>query len=172
MTSAALTSIFVKRLAIVLLALGVAACGFHLRGQGETFKAADIPNPLHITGLPADSALLRELSAQFELAGVRILNDPAGSAAVLRLGNPRSGSRLLSVDSRNKAVEYELLEAVTFSLATAEGIQTRSPQTVSVTRIQYRPEGAVLGSDNEAELLRGDMRRDLATQILIRLAAR
>lgn len=172
MTCTAALSRFAKRLTLVLLVLAVSACGFHLRGQGETFKASNIPNPLHISGLPTDSALLRELSGQFESAGVRIVDDPAASAATLRLSEYRSASRLLSVDSRNKAVEYELVESVAFSVADTAGVESIGRQRVAVTRIQYRPEGAVLGSDNEAELLRNDMRRDVVTQILIRLAAR
>ena len=49
--------------------------------------------------------------------------------------------------------------------------QLVAPQRVTVLRIQYRPELAVLGSDREAELLRQDMREELAGRIIQRLSA-
>ena len=79
--------------------------------------------------------------------------------------------RLLSVNSRNRAVEYELIESATFGLRSKAGQQLVAPQRVTVLRIQYRPELAVLGSDREAVLLRQDMREELAGRMIQRLSA-
>jgi LPS-assembly lipoprotein len=156
---------------LVLLVLLLAGCGFQLRGQGVDLGGS-LPAPVAITGLPPYGPLRREIGLQLEGAGVRLTDDAAGAAAILAVSGRRSDTRLLSVNSRNKAVEYVLEEAAEFTLRAAGGETLVEPQSIQVRRIQYRPEDAILGSDNEAELLREDMRRDLAAQMLRRLAAR
>lgn len=80
---------------------------------------------------------------------------------------------MLSVDSRNKASEYELEESARIrvtrgSIAGSEGDE----ETVRVMRIQFRPSAGVLSGERESELLRRDMVRELAQKILARVAAR
>ena len=79
---------------------------------------------------------------------------------------------MLSVNSRNKAVEYELEESAEFALYQAGGSELTPPQTVRILRILLRPTDAILGANREEELLRGDMRRELAERIVRRVAAR
>jgi outer membrane lipopolysaccharide assembly protein LptE/RlpB len=52
----------------------------------------------------------------------------------------------------------------------ADGRQLVGTQRIQVLRIQYRPEVGVLGSDREGELLREDMRKEIAERIVRRLA--
>lgn len=160
---------FAARLLLLLAALGIAGCGFQPRGQ--TLALGGIPSPLHVTGLTAYSPLQRELASQLDAAGASLSETAAGAAAVLRISDARSGSRVLSVNSRNKAVEFELEESATFSLRAADGRELATEQTVRTLRILFQPEDAVLGSSREAELLRGDMRRQLVESIIRRLAA-
>ena len=157
---------------ILLVALVAGGCGFHLRGEAPLLDPDGIPSPLHVSGLSLDSALRNAVVAQLRQAGVTVASGSADAAATLRLSDPASGSRLLSVDGRNKAVEYELAESVSMGLVSNRGETLLEPRRISVTRIQYRPDDAILAGANEAGLLRGDMRRDLANRILTRLAAR
>ncbi len=156
------------RLIVVMFALFVGACGFQPRGQTA---GVGIPEPLFISGINPYSALYRELEQRLKDAGVGTAAGMADSAAVLDIARWKRDSRLLSVNSRNRAVEFELEELAQFTLRTREGRELVGPQTVSVTRIQFRPETAVLGSSREAELLRGDMVGELADRIVRRLAA-
>ena len=146
-----------------------AGCGFQPRGQ--TPGAEAIPAPLYISGISPYSALHREIEEQLRIAGVALAPVAAESAAVLSVADWRQESRLLSVDSRNKAVEFELEESARFGLRARGGEELVATQTARATRIQFRPETAVLGSSREAELLRADMIRDLAQRIVRRLAA-
>ncbi|MBT8429725.1 MAG: hypothetical protein KJN79_07400 [Gammaproteobacteria bacterium] len=132
---------------------------------------ASVPSPVHIGGIASFSDLHRELYRQLKIAGARIAPTGAESASTLHITDVESDIRLLSVNSRNRAVEYELIEAATFSLRSAKGSELVAPQQVRVLRIQYRPEIAVLGSDREAVLLRQDMREELAGRIVRRLTA-
>lgn len=156
-------------LSAVLLSLLVGGCGFQPRGQAT--DAAGLPSPIFIAGISPYAELAREIERQLEIAGVAVAPSAAEGAAVLRITRWDRDSRLLSVNSRNRAVEYELEESAVFSLHARGGGELVGEQGVQVTRIQYRPETAVLGSSREAELLRGDMRRELAERIVRRLAA-
>lgn len=156
-------------LSAALLSLLVGGCGFQPRGQAP--DAAGLPSPIFIAGISPYSELARELRRQLELARVEVASSAAEGAAVLRIVRWDRDSRLLSVNSRNRAVEYELQESAAFSLRAHDGSELVNEQGIQVTRIQFRPETAVLGSSREAELLRGDMRRELAERIVRRLAA-
>ncbi len=160
---------FPPRLAVLLLALLVAGCGFQPRGQA--LRLSGIPAPLLISGIPPYSPLQRALARELEAAGMAVTGERAQSAAVLSVGRWRSERRVLSVDSRNKAVEYELAESARFALRSADGRELVPAQTARVLRIQFQPGDAILASDREAELVREDMRAELAAQIVRRLAA-
>ena len=154
---------------LALALLSISACGFQPRGQA--MGLAGVPNPVHISGIASFSDLYRELSRQLKIAGAQIAPTGAESASTLHITGVEQDIRLLSVNSRNRAVEYELIAAATFSLRTANGQELVAPQQVRALRIQYRPEIAVLGSSREAELLRQNMREELAGRIVRRLTA-
>lgn len=157
--------------AIVLLLialLALAGCGFQPRGQlPDTTR---LPSPIHIAGLPAHAPLHHALTRQLESAGALPAARAEDAAAVLQISRPSSGSRVLSVDSRNKAVEFELEESVRFQLRPAGG-EAGAPQTVRTVRILYQPGESVLAAEREAAVLRAEMHRELANRIVRRLAA-
>lgn len=156
-------------IALCCIALLLHGCGFAPRG--ETLRLAGVPSPTFISGIAAHTPLHRELGYRLQAAGKTLASARSEAAAVLRLDELRSESRLLSVDSRNRAVEYELEESVRFGLFASDGTRLLEEQTVRVLRIQYQPQEALLASTREAELQRADMRRELADRIVRRLAA-
>ena len=156
-------------LLILIALLSAAGCGFQPRGHN--MADAGIPGPVYISGIASFSDLYRELYRQLRIAGTQTASSAAEGAVTLHVTDVEADTRLLSVNSRNKAVEFELIESATFSLRSRQGQELLMPQRVSVLRIQYRPEVAILGSDREAELLRQDMREELAGRIIRRLGA-
>ena len=150
----------------LLVALG--GCGFQPRGQAPGLSG--LPSPLHLAGVASNTALYRELSLQLHTAGVTLLPQAEGAAAVLQLSERGSSSRVLSLDSRNRAVEFVLEESVRFVLRRA-GTAPAPAQSVRSERILYQPADAILSSSRETVLLRAEMQRELATQIMRRLAA-
>lgn len=153
----------------VLAMLLVYGCGFQPRGHSTA--GGDMPSPVYISGIATFSDLHRELYRQLKIAGAEIAPSAAEGTYILQISDVDRDRRLLSVNSRNRAVEYELIESATFGLRSKAGQQLVAPQRVTVLRIQYRPELAVLGSDREAVLLRQDMREELAGRIIQRLSA-
>jgi LPS-assembly lipoprotein len=153
---------------LVLLYLTASGCGFQPRGHAVALST--VPGPVFIAGIASYSDLYRALKLQLDLAGVEIAPSAADSASVLRISGVRSAAEVVAFNSRNKAIEYELEESAFFSLHAADGRQLVENQRIQVLRIQYRPEVGVLGSDREGELLREDMRKEIAERIVRRLA--
>ncbi|MGB5198652.1 MAG: LPS assembly lipoprotein LptE [Sedimenticolaceae bacterium] len=166
-----------RRLAVIggtllaLLALCVGGCGFQPRGQAGDLDSATLPSPLFISGIDRFSPLYRALESQLAVADIKIAPSAADAAAQLRIHDVSADSRVLSVDSNNRAVEFELAESARFSFYGADGRERLARQDIQVLRILYRPERAILGSDREGVLLRENMREELATRILRHLAA-
>ncbi len=155
-------------LGLLLATLALSGCGFHLRGTGP--GAGTLNTPVAIAGLPPYGPLQRELRRALDAAGAQ-LDETTPQPAVLRVANHDSSRRVLSVDSRNKASEYELLEALEFRLTSASGEELVASQTVRTVRVLFNPETEVLGRNREEDLLREDMRRELAERVVQRLAA-
>ncbi len=161
----------VLRMTALLLAASflLTSCGFQPRGQAHPIDG--IPGPIYIIGEQPYSDIYRELKRQLGIAGVSVVTDAQSSQTTLRIIDWDHDRRVLSLNSRNKVVEYELEETVRFSMRTTDGDELVPPQKIRVVRIQFNPQDAVLGAGREGELLREDMLRELVERMLGRLAA-
>lgn len=157
---------------LALLSFCIGGCGFQPRGVAEGFDTATLPSPLFISGIGRFSPLYRALERQLAIADIEIaLRAADAAAAQLRIHDVSRDRRVLSVDSNNRAVEFELAESARFSFFGADGRELVAQQDIRVLRLLYRPEQGILGSDREGVLLREDMREELATRILRHMAA-
>lgn len=153
---------------LVILMLSLSACGFQPRSTKVDLSA--VPAPLHISGIARYSDLQRELRIQMGRSGLVVAESAQDSTAILRISNHETDTRLLSLDSSNRAIEYELEESVLMALHDRSGRELLAPQQIRAQRIWFRPPEGILGSGREAELLREDMREEIAQHILRRLA--
>ena len=155
-------------LSLLILAL-LAGCGFQLRRAPDSLGG--VPQPLLISGAAPQSALGRELRRQLRAAGVQLTGDPAQAAATLRISHYRSDSRLLSLDTRNRAAESELEESLHFSLHSRTGHELAPEQTLRELRTLLNNADQVLARQHEEDGVREEMRRQLVRRLLRRLAA-
>mgnify|MGYP001949545557 CR=1 FL=1 len=144
----------------------LASCGFQPRGVVTQWTFSE---PVKIVGVANYSTLYKTMARQLQRTGVQLVEDSAG-AAILRIRGQRSGSRLLTVDSRNDAAENELEESFQFTLRHPERGDLLPEQTLRVVRILLRPQDEVLSQDREEERLRNEMHRELVNQMIRRLA--
>lgn len=143
----------------------LSACGFALRGSAQLPAAL---NTLQVLSVDANSELLREVTRALRNSGVSVVDTATDYR--LGLGREADSERTLSVNSNARAGEYELELSVLFQLS-GGGTTVLGPETLSTTRVYLSdPENAVAKSE-EAELIRQEMRRELAQQILNRLQA-
>ena len=137
-------------LATVLM---LSACGFHLRG------AADLPEAMEATlleGVGLNSDLGRALQQSIRGGGGRIVTRTDDASVVLAVQRNDMRRRVLSVDSRGKANEYELTYTLGFALRDPGGKPLLEPQTISVVRAyNFDPDNALAMSNEEARVKQG-----------------
>lgn len=157
----------VRHLWLVALALTLSACGFQPRGLAPALPST--LSPLAISGIDTDTPLYLALQRRLTATGTTLVTDSGQAAAVLVISNLESRSELLTVNNRNKASEYELIEALDYHLRVGE--RETLPQRLSANRTHYTPGGAILARSREEATLRQTLREELADRLLHRLAA-
>ena len=128
-------------------------------------------SPVYVRGVKPFSPTTKALERALEASGTRVASDATRAASVLHLLSDDSGRRVVSVDGRGKALEYELVESVQFELLDAGGKQLVGPQRVTSQRVLLDPEIETLGKQREEGDTRRAMRQDLAVAVLERLRA-
>ncbi len=155
---------YVPMLAVASVAL--AACGFELRGF-HALKTKYHKVHLEAAGAPQAATEVTKLLTE---GGAAIAPNPAAADAVLSLSNEAYDRRVLSVDSQTgKAREYELLYHVTFGARKPDGKPLFTQASLDLQRDYNFNNAAVLGELNEENILRAQMTRDAAEQIVRRL---
>ena len=162
-------SVFRRTVALasaLALVLAAAGCGYQLRGAVSLPPGLDA---VHVDGPPGiGAALVRAL----ESGGARIASTRDSTSALLQLSDERFDRRVLSVDpDTGKEREFELVYRVTFRLTGGDGSELVSTQTVSLLRDYVFDSGALLGAGRERDVLRAEMRRDAAGQVVRRIEA-
>ena len=150
-------------------ALSIAAatgCGYQLRG------AVSLPPGLDAIHVAGPSEIGTALTRVLDSGGARVQSTGDSARAVLRLGNERFSRRVLSIDpNTGKEREFELAYQVTFQVTAADGEELVPGQTVSLLRDYVFDANAILGKSREENVLRAEMRRDAAAQIVRRITA-
>ena len=152
----------------VLMIAMLAGCGFQLRGQ------ASLPQAMSTTWLAvpdATSEFARELSLLLRGNGVTLVNGPAEDAAELRILEERITRRALTISGDARVREFELVFALRFSLTAPDGEVLLPPESLRLERDFQFDEQEILGAANEEELLRDDLRRNMAAALIRRLEA-
>jgi LPS-assembly lipoprotein len=150
--------------ALVLL---LAACGFHLQGRA---LVATIMKVTYVESDDPQTEFQRGLRRALTTTGAQLVEQRDRATAVLRISKDDTGQRVLSVSARNTPQEYEVYYTVIYSVA-AGGRELLSPQTLSLTRNYSFDEQALLAKDEEAEILRQAMARDLVGIVMRRLSS-
>jgi len=160
--------VFSRRAALLALA-GVlpllGGCGFALRGS------ADLPAPLQTLQLETangNSELAREVRRALSNNRVTVVEDAAAGRYALGIGAEETYERAISVNANARAGEYQLTMVMPFQLR--HGSETvLGPEALTVARVYLAdPENAV-AKNEEAVLIRTELRRELAMQLLRRL---
>ena len=158
--------VFMRNLAIVVLGLITAACGFQLRGQ------ATLPfETLHVA-IPDISPLGIELKRNI-IAGTRtkLVNDPALAQATLSLTAEERSKSILSFDAGGRVRELQLRYRLGFRVRDARGRDYLPQSEIRLTREISFNDAQVLAKESEELLLYRDMQSDMVQQMLRRLAA-
>ena len=153
-------------LAIVVLGLVTAACGFQLRGQ------ATLPFETLYVAIPDISPMGAELKRSI-IAGTRtrLVNDPALAQAILSVTGEERGKTILSFDTAGRVREFQLRYRLSFRVHDARSRDYLPQSEIRITRDISFNDAQVLGKEQEELLLYRDMQSDIVRQILRRLSA-
>ena len=155
-----------SRLAVVLVALGLAGCGFQLRGVVDLsprmaapyLEVSDTHTPLYV-------ALRDSLRA----SGAQLAPTRERASAVIRIHRDESGRRVLSVSAANTPQEFEVFYTVEYSVS-ANGEELLPRQSLTLTRDYTYDETQVLAKQHEERAIREALARELAALVTRRLA--
>ncbi|GGE32328.1 LPS-assembly lipoprotein LptE [Halopseudomonas oceani] len=149
-------------LGATLLASG---CGFHLRGTGV--DSVEL-NQLDVTAHNRYGRTYQQVLEALEVDGVKVTPT---AAYQLQLLKEDQGRRAVSYTSSSTPAEYELTSTLMFQIADRRGRALIGPETLATRRLYVNDKDNIIGTTEEEELLRHEMRQDLTRQLLFRLSS-
>lgn len=156
-----------RSLALSVLVLAVAACGFQLR------DALTLPpdlGPVRVVSVDRYSPLAESLSQSIERAGATLAGADSGDeVVVLDLLSEQWGDTPISVDAFGRSQEFSLRYAVIFELRAADGSAIVPRQTIELARDYVSNPTRSLGTEGEREILQRELRREMAASVLRRI---
>jgi len=159
---------------VVSLALCLcSACGFQLRGTDSTVAS----KARIYVDASRENSIREELRKVLSDRSFSVVDNRDLANVLLRVADERQSQRIVSVQSTGKVSEYELAHSVNIQIAQAELNEQplydpdQSANRVEVVREYTYDQSGVLGKEDEADILRTEMRRELALQIVLRTVA-
>ncbi|HEX5843381.1 MAG TPA: LPS assembly lipoprotein LptE [Pseudomonas sp.] len=153
-----------RNLLVIGLATLLSACGFQLRGTGSS--AADFAlTELALSARNAHGDTVEDLREVLQDSGVRIY---PGAPYRLVLSNELESRRTASFTSAARTAEYELTTQLDYEIRGSKNLLLLSNRLEAQS--YYSQDGNnLIGGDQEAAQVRGEMRRELLQQLLQRL---
>jgi LPS-assembly lipoprotein len=145
----------------------LSACGFRLAGSDPL--PAILAQP-YLSLKDPYTDFSREFEHRLKSAGARLQGVRANSTASIEVTKDQVEQRTLSVSAQNIPTEYELTYTVTFAVHGTDK-ELLAPQTISLSKDYSFQESELLAKQHEADILRQQMARDLATIAMRRLTS-
>jgi len=145
---------------------GLIACGYRLRGMVDLpFKA------IAITGSPSPPLRADLQSAILTGTDVQVAINPKDADLILDIINETNGREILAYSSTGQISAYRLTIRVIFRSYDKGGAELIPDSEIYITRDQDFSNTTVLATDAQQQQFTALMRKDLAVQILRRVAA-
>jgi LPS-assembly lipoprotein len=153
-----------RRLLLAVLALTIAGCGFHLRGQATyPFSSIFVSAP---TSPPLSLELTRALAAASD---AKVVDSAASADVVLEVPAVVDDKEVLSLSSGGSVREYQLIKRVQFRLRDKQGVDWMPSSEIVIRRSYTFNETQVLARDLQEQRLLREMQTDAVQQIVRRL---
>ena len=154
------------RMLVAALALGVAGCGFHLRGQAEyAFTTIFI-------GANKMPTFQAELTRALEGGGnAKVVKSADAAQVILDVPAIIDEKDVLSLSTGGAVLEFALAMRVSFRLHDANGLDWLPPGEIILRRSYTFNQSEVLARDAEEQRLLREMQSDAVAQLVRRLQA-
>ena len=148
----------------ITLMCGLMSCGFHMRGVTDVaFSTVFIQgNTLVIS---------KNLKKSLNTSGVKVLDSATNAELLLEMVGEESEKRILSLAGGGTVNEFELFYRVHYRTKVADATTWSPVQTVEARRDFTYSDANLLAKQDEEKRLNDNMRSDVISSILRRLAA-
>ncbi len=152
---------------LLMCCLLLSGCGFHLRGM------IDMPAWLNDVAIIIESGhrdLEPMLKAQLDAYHIQVTSEPNQAHYWLIIEQDREEQHITSVSSSTTPRQYQMTYVVRYRLQQAKGKEIIPSSQIAITRQITINSDRILGSNDEENTLKKEMRRDAAIQILDRIS--
>lgn len=150
-------------LSLIFVALLLAGCGFHLRGQ------VDLPFASAYVDSPAGSPLTEPLKRSLRDSGRAVAAKREEAEVVIRLSQPSRHKSILSLSGAGKVAEYRLEYKVTLAVQNAQGEDLLGASEVQLVRDLTYDDKYILAKEYEEAQLFQAMEQEVLRTLLRRL---
>ncbi len=145
---------------LVVLAISMSACGFHLRGQLPISEAANV---LFVDA--ERSAFKTSLAKRLVSNGATLADSASTSKMTLSFSEPVLERQTKTVDGSGKVSSYQLYSTLDYVLTNPQG-EVVSEKTMSESRSYAADETRVLQQEREEKELIEDMNNELVLRLV------
>lgn len=152
---------------MLVVGLIIAGCGWRLQG---TARLPAVMSVAYIDTEDRYTDFYRALRDSLRASGARLTENRHDASAIIRIHSDVSGQRVLTVSARNTPEEYEVFYEVEYSVADT------TQELIPLQKLEHNRDysfntAAMLAKEREQSVLREALARDLAGQVLRRLAS-
>ena len=152
-----------KKLVVFVMALLLSACGYHLRGA---FQLPDNMKSVYIEG--GSGILLDQFKQVMKGSSAQVATSRKGAGIVIKIFNEDFSRRVLSLSSRGKSNEFELVYRLDYEFANAGDSSLMARQTLEIKREYYNDQQFMIAKDNEEAMIRDEMYQQAVQSIINR----
>lgn len=154
-------------LLVILLMMGLTACGFQLRGT-----VSDLPFERVYVAAPEGLSIGPDLERVINThTRARVVKKVEKSEIVIQIVHTQREKRILSLSESGRVREFELVYRVATRLLDPNAAELATLQEIRLTRILPFLDAQELAKAAEEEILYQDMQKDAVQQILRQISA-
>jgi LPS-assembly lipoprotein len=156
-----------KRIVLIFLLTAslLSGCGFHLRGT------ITLPDSIRTVSITSPDVKLRDaLVNGLESNNVIVVGGPTADSAHIKISEADFGREVRTIDERGKSTGYVLILRASYEVLDSTGKELVKPSIATARRDYNFDQEQLLSATREEELLRDEMREDVAQSILRKMS--
>ena len=151
-----------RNLLVMGLAVLLSACGFQLRGTGTNELAI---KELDVSARNAYGETVTQLRQVLQSSGVNVYT---GAPYKLVLTDEQEGPRILSYAGAGRTGEYQVTTVLSYDIRGENNLSLMSDK-LEVQKVFIHDGNNLVGSDQEANTAKTEIRRELVQRMMLRL---
>ncbi len=157
----------ITRTFLLLMALTLAACGFHLRGSN--LKDVQFAFKSLYLKAPGETPFVKDLRRILKSNNIELMNTVDEADLVLEVVSEQTAKQILSLSGAGRVKEYQLFYRVSLRAYDNQQNDWLPAEEISLSRILPYDDEQVLAKEQEEAALYKDMRVDAVSQAVRRL---